>query len=52
MKRRRKRQTDAEGTSPVDTTKNVEVVEDPVDQDYYPDDYFNFYRYGTDRDYH
>ena len=45
-KRRRKRQTSAEGGSPVGTTRNVEVV-DPVDQDYYPEEYFDFYRYGA-----
>ena len=47
-RRRRKRQTNAEGASPVGTTRNVEVVDDPVDQDYYPDEYFDFYRDGRE----
>ena len=28
----------------VGTTRNVEVVDDPLDQDYYPDEYFDFQR--------
>ena len=47
-RRRKRRQTSGEGKSPAGTTRNVEVVEDPVSQDYYPEEYFDFYRDGTD----
>ena len=47
-RRRRKRQTSAEGGNPVGTTRNVEGVDDPVDQDYYPEEYFDFYRDVTE----